>query len=142
MAVIALQHQKQSDLLANADLFVDWEIVKGLKLNLTGSAQLGGGYDDNYSEPNNLGRSPSKDSYTKALNNEEQYTFTASLTDTDEDRVGFHSLVAIVDQLFDQHCFTNSGTTEKSHLETFLHRCEEIQHLDTSPEDIAVDVDM
>lgn len=35
VAVIALQHQKQSDLLANADLFVDWEIVKGLKLNLT-----------------------------------------------------------------------------------------------------------
>ena len=80
VAVIALQHQKQSDLLANADLFVDWEIVKGLKLNLTGSAQLGGGYDDNYSEPNNLGRSPSKDSYTKALNYDEQYTFTATLS--------------------------------------------------------------
>ena len=72
----------------------------------------------------------------------ELFTFTASLTDTDEDRVGFHSLVDIVDQLFDQYSLTYSGTTEKAHLETFLHRCEEVQHLNTSPEDIAVDIDL
>ena len=39
VADIAYHHQKQSDLVANGDLFIDWEIVKGLKLNLTGSAQ-------------------------------------------------------------------------------------------------------
>lgn len=80
VADIAYHHRKQSDLVANGDLYIDWEIVKGLKLNLTGSAQLGGGYDDNFSEANTLGRSPSKDSYTKALDYAEQYTFTATLS--------------------------------------------------------------
>lgn len=80
VADIAYHHQKQSDLVANGDLFVDWEIVKGLKLNVTGSAQLGGGLVDNFSEANTLGRSPSKDSYTKTLDYAEQYTFTATLT--------------------------------------------------------------
>lgn len=80
VADIAYHHQKQSDLMVNGDLFIDWEIVKGLKLNLTGSAQLGGGFDDSFSEANTLGRSPSKDSYTKAFDYDEQYTFTATLS--------------------------------------------------------------
>ena len=80
VADIAYHHQKQSALVANGDLFLDWEIVRGLKLNLTGSAQLGGGFNDNFSEANTLGRSPSKDSYTKALDYAEQYTFTATLS--------------------------------------------------------------
>ncbi len=80
VANIAKNHQKVSDLMTNADLYFDWEIVKGLKLNVTGAAQLGGGYDDYYAEANDLGRSPSKDSYNKGLNYAEQYTFTSTLT--------------------------------------------------------------
>ena len=80
VANIEKNHQKVSDLMTNADLYVDWEILKGLKLNVTGAAQLGGGYDDYYIEENDLGRSPSKDSYNKGLNYAEQYTFTATLS--------------------------------------------------------------
>lgn len=58
VAEIYKNHQTQSDLLTEADLYVDWNIVKGLTLNVTGSAQLGGGYYDYYAEPNDLGRSP------------------------------------------------------------------------------------
>lgn len=80
VAEIYKNHQIQSDLLTEADLYVDWNIVKGLTLNVTGSAQLGGGYYDYYAEPNDLGRSPTLDSYTKSLNYDESYTLTATLT--------------------------------------------------------------
>ena len=51
----------------NADLYIDWNIWDGLKLNITGAAHLGGGFDDNYSEANNFGRTPISDSYSKYL---------------------------------------------------------------------------
>lgn len=79
-AIIKMNHYKSSDILGNADLYVNWKIVKGLELNVTGAARLGGGYDDNYVEANKLGRSPSKDSYTKSLAYNEEYTFTSTLS--------------------------------------------------------------
>ena len=79
-ASIKKHHYKSSDILGNADLSVNWEIVKGLQLNVTGAARFGGGYDDNYTEANKLGRSPSNDSYTKSLDYNEEYTFTSTLT--------------------------------------------------------------
>ena len=79
-AELYMNHQEQSDLLTEADLYLDWEIVKGLRANITGSAQFGGNYYDYYRELNDLGRSPSLDSYNKALGYSEQYTLTATLT--------------------------------------------------------------
>ena len=79
-ADIAKHHYKSSDLTGNADLYVDWNIWDGLTLNLTGSAHLGGGFDDNYSEASNLRRTPESDSYSKYLDYAEEYTFTSTLS--------------------------------------------------------------
>lgn len=79
-ADIAKHHYKSSDLTGNADLYVDWNIWDGLKLNLTGSAHLGGGFDDNYTEASNLRRTPESDSYSKYLDYAEEYTFTSTLS--------------------------------------------------------------
>lgn len=59
---------------------MDWNIWDGLTLNLTGSAHLGGGFDDNYSEASNLRRTPESDSYSKYLDYAEEYTFTSTLS--------------------------------------------------------------
>ena len=64
----------------NADLYIDWNIWDGLKLNITGAAHLGGGFDDNYSEANNFGRTPISDSYSKYLDYSEEYTLTSTLS--------------------------------------------------------------
>ena len=79
-ADIAKHHYKSSDLTGNADLYVDWNIWDGLTLNLTGSAHLGGGFDDNYSEASNLRRTPESDSNSKYLDYAEEYTFTSTLS--------------------------------------------------------------
>lgn len=79
-ADIAKHHYKSSDLAGNADLYVDWNIWDGLKLNVTGAAHLGGGFDDNYSEASNLRRTPESDSYSKYLDYAEEYTFTSTLS--------------------------------------------------------------
>lgn len=75
---IMTHHYKSSDLMGNADLYIDWNLWDGLRLNVTGSAHLGGGYDDQYSEANNFGRTPISDSYTKYLDYSEEYTFTSA----------------------------------------------------------------
>lgn len=80
VVVIGYGTQKKSDLTGNADLYVDWNIWDGLTLNLTGSAHLGGGFDDNYSEASNLRRTPESDSYSKYLDYAEEYTFTSTLS--------------------------------------------------------------
>lgn len=77
---IGLHHYKSSDIVGNADLYVDWNIVDGLKLNVTGAAHFGGGYEDNYTEANDLGRSPTTDSYYKYLDYSEEYTLTTTLS--------------------------------------------------------------
>lgn len=79
-ADIAKHHYKSSDLTGNADLFLDWTIWDGLKLNITGAAHLGGGFDDQYSEASNLRRTPESDSYYKYLDYSEEYTFTSTLS--------------------------------------------------------------
>ena len=79
-ADIGLHHYKSSDLVGNADLYMDWNIVDGLKFNVTGAAHFGGGYDDNYTEANDLGRSPTTDSYYKYQNYSEEYTLTTTLS--------------------------------------------------------------
>lgn len=79
-ADIAKHHYKSSDLVGNADLFVDWNIWDGLKLNITGAAHLGGGFDDQYTEASNLRRTPESDSYYKYLDYSEEYTFTSTLS--------------------------------------------------------------
>lgn len=80
VADIAMNHYKSSDLMANADLYVDWNIYDGLKLNVTGAAHLGGGYDDQYTEASNLRRTPMSDSYYKYINYSEEYTLTTTLS--------------------------------------------------------------
>lgn len=66
--------------MGNANLYIDWNIWDGLKLNITGAAHLGGGFDDNYSEANNFGRTPISDSYSKYLDYSEEYTLTSTLS--------------------------------------------------------------
>lgn len=66
--------------MGNADLYVDWNIWDGLKLNLTGAAHFGGGFDDQYTESSNLRRTPESDSYYKYLDYSEEYTFTSTLS--------------------------------------------------------------
>lgn len=79
-ADIAKHHYKSSDLVGNADLYVDWNIWDGLKLNLTGAAHFGGGFDDQYTESSNFRRTPESDSYYKYLGYSEEYTFTSTLS--------------------------------------------------------------
>ncbi len=79
-ADIVKHHFKSSDLVGNADLFVDWNIWDGFKLSLTGAAHLGGGYDDQYTESSNLRRTPESDSYYKYQDYSEEYTFTSTLS--------------------------------------------------------------
>ena len=79
-ADIAKHHFKSSDLVGNADLFIDWNIWDGLRLNVTGAAHFGGGFDDQYTESSTLRRTPESDSYYKYLDYSEEYTFTSTLS--------------------------------------------------------------
>ena len=67
---------------------------------------------------------------------------TGTLTDTDKDRVGTQSLVYVMDQLFNQYGFSDTGTAQKTHLKALSHRCKEIQHLDAGPEDLSIGIDL
>ena len=63
----------------DADLYVDWNIIDGLKFNVTGSANLGSGFNDNLAQDDYTSRTLFKGNYTKGLNYGENYTLTMTL---------------------------------------------------------------
>ena len=67
---------------------------------------------------------------------------TGTLADSDEDGVGIQSCIHVVDQLLDQDGFAYACAAQEAHLVALLHGSEEIQHLDSSPQISAVDIDL
>ena len=74
-----LRHIKNGQLMTDVDLYVDWQIMKDLKLRVTGSGDLASGFSDTFTEDNNLGRTPFKGNYDKGLNYGESYTLNEVL---------------------------------------------------------------
>lgn len=110
---IMTHHYQSSDLKGNADLYLDWNIWDGLKLNITGAAHLGGGFDDQYAEANNFGRTPISDSYTKRVDYSEEYTFTSTLS-YGKKFAGRHDVYAMVgfEAKNAEYSFVSAGATD------------------------------
>lgn len=79
VAALYLRRIQKGNMMADADLYIDWNILEGLKFNVTGSAGLGGGFDDNLVQDDGTGRNTYKGNYTKGLNYDESYTLTMTL---------------------------------------------------------------
>ena len=79
VAALYLNDNRNGSAKVDADLYVDWNIMEGLKFNVTGSANLGSGYDDNLKMDDYTGRNIENGNYTKGLNYGENYTLTMTL---------------------------------------------------------------
>lgn len=79
VAEVYLKHIQNGSSMTDADLYLDWKIIDGLKFNVTGSAGLGSVFGDTFNEDNNLGRTSFKGNYTKSLSYGESYTLTTTL---------------------------------------------------------------
>lgn len=80
VASLAFHHYKSGTSVFNTDVYLDWEIIDGLHFLTTGSAGLSANYTDNFTEADNLRRSPNPASYTKSSWYSESYTVTSTLT--------------------------------------------------------------
>lgn len=79
VAGLYLNHNQRGNALTDADLYIDWNIMENLRFNVTGSANIGSGFDDNLKEDDNTGRNIFKGNYTKGLDYNENYTLTMTL---------------------------------------------------------------
>ncbi|MGP1476545.1 MAG: TonB-dependent receptor [Phocaeicola sp.] len=75
-----INHDDYGSNATDGRLFLDWEIIKGLKFNLTGICSFSSGYTDNYNETQTTRRAVEPDSYNKASSFAENYRFFATLT--------------------------------------------------------------
>ena len=66
--------------MQNAILYADWEIINGLHFKAIGAGIFGSGYDDNFTEANELKRTSENETYTKSSNYSESYTWTTTIT--------------------------------------------------------------
>lgn len=73
-------HQNNGNIAGNARLYLDWEIIKGLKFNVTGSATFGSSYGTNYVEPNTTRVTYDADSFTSSESHAESYRYYATLS--------------------------------------------------------------
>ncbi len=79
IASLAMHHTKNGTSVLNVDGSFDWEIISGLHFLTTASAGHSAGYNDNFTEADNLRRSPSQASYTKSSSYSDSYVVTATL---------------------------------------------------------------
>ncbi len=79
VANIAYAHLKNGSGMLASDLYFDWEILNGLHFINTGSAGLSAGYNDSFTQADNLRRSATAESYTKSSSYSESYTLTSTL---------------------------------------------------------------
>ena len=73
-------HRDEAGVSTNGRLYFDWEILPGLKYNITGSASFGGSYSDVYTPENNTKPTASYDSYNKNQSYSENYRVFTTLT--------------------------------------------------------------
>lgn len=82
VASLEFQHKKIGSAMLAADLYADWEILKGLHFINTGSTGLSSGYNDDFTQADNLRRAIQAETYTKSLNYSESFTLTSTLNYT------------------------------------------------------------
>ena len=80
VASLAYNHFKNGSLLLDANLFADWEIIKGLNFRVTGAGGFGGGFVDSFTETDILRKAANFASYNKSSSYSESYTLTSLLT--------------------------------------------------------------
>lgn len=79
VAALFLNKNRRASAKVDADLYIDWNILEGLKFNVTGAASTGSGFDDNLKKDDYTPRNIQKGNYTKGLNYDENYTLTMTL---------------------------------------------------------------
>ena len=68
VAALFLNKNRRASAKVDADLYIDWNILEGLKFNVTGAASTGSGFDDNLKKDDYTPRNIQKGNYTKGLN--------------------------------------------------------------------------
>lgn len=79
VANLYFNDEKRGNGKVDADLYVDWNIVNGLKFNVTGSAGFGASFSDYLKRDNYTRRTIEKGFYSKGVNYNEGYTLTMTL---------------------------------------------------------------
>jgi len=95
VASFYLRRLKGGNMMTDADIYIDWNILNGLKFNVTGSAGFGSSFDDSLVLDDNTGRNTFKGDYSKGSSYDENYTLTMILdyTKTFAEKHEFKALI-------------------------------------------------
>lgn len=95
VATLSLSHFKHGGAKVDADIYIDWGIIDGLNLLVTGSAGLNTWYEDRFRGANIYAVTKKKEEYFKKSNYSEDFTLTPTLTYA-KTFAGKHDLKAMI----------------------------------------------